>query len=441
MFEHLDLIRVLSASALAFAAMSALIAGTIIGIYGRPSQRTNAIIMAFGTGALIQALAIELAYHGAQRLIEQSHYSGMEAWAQVALGFFIGGLAYYIGNKALDKQGGAIRHPAMAKLYFLKKKRDEKAEVLEKLANINLLRSLPPEEMEVILEAVKPVIYNTGDFIFHKGDDADGLYLILEGQVQIIDRSDASSNTLATLKNGESFGEMALLTGEPRSASAYAASNLSLLKIEKSTFIELIKASPYLRQSIEQLNSQRILKNVETVPQMDQDHWMKIALSNIERLSKSEEYVFFQKHTPKGAPLAIFLGAMMDVIPESIVIGSGFSDFNSYRFTFLAAVFLANFPEAMASSSAMIRAGFSKTKIVSLWTILIVTGTLAAMVGNIFLIAASPAIITLVEAIAGGAILGMVASVMMPEAYEDGGSEVGLATIAGFLIAFLFMFI
>ncbi len=66
MFEHLDLIRVLSASALAFAAMSALIAGTIIGIYGRPSQRTNAIIMAFGTGALIQALAIELAYHGAE---------------------------------------------------------------------------------------------------------------------------------------------------------------------------------------------------------------------------------------------------------------------------------------------------------------------------------------------------------------------------------------
>jgi ZIP family zinc transporter len=63
------------------------------------------------------------------------------------------------------------------------------------------------------------------------------------------------------------------------------------------------------------------------------------------------------------------------------------------------------------------------------------------MVGNIFLIAASPAIITLVEAIAGGAILGMVASVMMPEAYEDGGSEVGLATIAGFLVAFLFMFI
>ena len=72
---------------------------------------------------------------------------------------------------------------------------------------------------------------------------------------------------------------------------------------------------------------------------------------------------------------------------------------------------------------------------------LIVTGSIAAVIGNVFLFGASPAIITLVEAIAGGAILGMVASVMMPEAYEDGGSEVGLASIAGFLLAFLFMFI
>jgi len=47
-------------------------------------------------------------------------------------------------------------------------------------------------------------------------------------------------------------------------------------------------------------------------------------------------------------------------------------------------------------------------------------------------------LLTLVSAIAGGGILAMVASVMMPEAYVDGGPAVGLATIAGFLCAFLF---
>jgi CRP-like cAMP-binding protein len=441
MLENLDLTRVLAAGALAIAAMSALVAGTVIGIYGRPSQRTNAIIMAFGTGALIQALAIDLAYHGANRLIHETHYTGLMAWSMVAFGFILGGLGYYLGNKTLDKQGGAFRHPALAKFYFLKKKRSEKARVLEKLSDVELLRSLPPQDMEVVLESVSPVTFSAGEFIFHKGDEADGLYLITEGEVQILDRNDTSSHTLAALKVGASFGEMALLTGEPRYASAYASTPVTLLKIEKKKFNELIKMSPYLRQALEQLNSQRILQNVQGAPQMDKDHWLKIALSNIERLSKTEEYMFLQKHAPKGAPFAIFLGAMMDVIPESIVIGASYSDFSSYRFTFLAAVFLANFPEAMASSNAMMKAGFTKQRIFSLWLVLIVTGAIAGVAGNIFLFSAPPALITFVEAIAGGAILGMVASVMMPEAYEDGGSEVGLATIAGFLLAFLFTFI
>lgn len=244
---------------------------------------------------------------------------------------------------------------------------------------------------------------------------------------------------MATLTAGESFGEMALLTGEPRYASARTGSQVSLLKIDKSQFSSLIKVSPFLRQSIEQLNSERIMKNVQTV-HMDKEHWLKIALSNIGRLSKTEEYSYLNK-MPKGAPFAIFLGALMDLIPESIVIGAGFNDFGSYRYAFLAAVFLANFPEAMASSNAMMTAGFSKKKIFTLWSLMIISGVIAAMLGNIFLHSASPMIISFVEAIAGGAILGMVASVMMPEAYEDGGSEVGLATIAGFLLAFLFSLI
>jgi zinc transporter ZupT len=438
--ESFDFLRVLSAAGLAFLAMTALIAGTFIGIFTRPSQRTNAIIMAFGTGALIQALAIDLAYHGANRLIEKLEFSGMDAWLMVSLGFMLGGLAYYLTNKALEKKGAAIRHPALAKFYFLKKKRNEQGHVLEQLSNVELLRLLPPEDMELVLGSVEPIEFDKDEFIFKKGDEADGLYLIISGHVSVLDQLDSSKNVMAILSAGESFGEMALLTGEPRYASVLATSNVSLLKIDKSKFNSLIKLSPFLRQAIEQLNSQRIMKNVQTT-HMDKEHWLKIALSNIERLSKTEEYFYFNKHVPKGAPLAIFLGTLMDLIPESIVIGAGFSDFSSYRYTFLAAVFLANFPEAMASSNAMMMAGFSKKKIFGLWGMMILAGAVAAILGNIFLHSASPVIITFVEAIAGGAILGMVASVMMPEAYEDGGSEVGLATIAGFLIAFLFTII
>jgi ZIP family zinc transporter len=72
---------------------------------------------------------------------------------------------------------------------------------------------------------------------------------------------------------------------------------------------------------------------------------------------------------------------------------------------------------------------------------LVVAGGIAAALGNAYLAHAPVQALTLVGAVAGGGILAMVSSVMMPEAYEDGGPTVGLATIAGFLCAFFFSFV
>ncbi|HEU5315966.1 MAG TPA: hypothetical protein VFX49_07635, partial [Chloroflexota bacterium] len=91
-----------------------------------------------------------------------------------------------------------------------------------------------------------------------------------------------------------------------------------------------------------------------------------------------------------------------------------------------------------SSAAGMKRAGFSQARIFGLWGGLVVASAVAAALGNLFLAEASPTLITLVEAIAGGGILAMLASTMMPEAFEHGGPSVGLSTIAGFLSAFYF---
>ncbi|MCJ7628667.1 MAG: hypothetical protein MUO50_09795, partial [Longimicrobiales bacterium] len=123
--ESIDIVRVGMATFLALAAMVSLILGAAIGLYARPSQKLQAMIMAFGTGALIQALALQLAQEGAERLIQGAGFSGFLSWVWVAGGFAAGGTIYYIGNRVIDKWGGALRHPAMAKLYLLNKKREE----------------------------------------------------------------------------------------------------------------------------------------------------------------------------------------------------------------------------------------------------------------------------------------------------------------------------
>ncbi|MFA6455351.1 MAG: cyclic nucleotide-binding domain-containing protein [Bacteroidota bacterium] len=441
MFAELEYMTILGATLMSVVAMVSLVVGAAIGIYMKPSHRLNAIIMAFGTGALIQALALELAFEGAERLIHHGEHTGIESWMWVSSGFLIGGLIYYLANKFLERRGAALRHPALSKLYLLEKKREESAEILKRLANVELVRSLPPEEMQDVLLCVQPVQFKQGETIFQQGDDGNALYLIDSGTIDIIS-GNTDSKPLAQLVSGHSFGEMALLTGEPRSASAIASTDAALLKIGKEHFDELIDRSPRLRHSVEELISQRILKNVEKAKgTVDAAHWQKVAVANIQQLSKSEEDRLRNKHASSGAPLAIFLGAMLDGIPESLVIGSSFISFESFKLTFLAAVFLANLPEAIGSAKGMKEAGFSNVKVFSLWFGLIIAGAFAAALGNIFLSTAPATALTLVGAIAGGGILAMVASVMMPEAYEDGGASVGLATIAGFLTAFLFTFI
>jgi len=438
-FESVDITRALIAAALAIVSMISMIIGTAFGLFTKPSQRLNAIIMAFGTGALIQALAIELAMKGAHRLTHEAAQSGLNAWLWVSGGFIAGGLIYYLVNKWLDKKGAALRHPALARFYYLKKKQEEAKTILEQLSKIEIVRSLPPEEMESVLTCVEPVSVKAGEVIFRQGEPGNALYLIHDGQIEIQSSTNGQARTIATLGSGHSFGEMALLTGEPRSASAIALTDATLLRLGKDQFDALMEISPNLRKAVEQLNSQRILHNVQHLKEpMDAEHWKNIAASNISRLSKVEELNYMKKHASSGNPFAMFLGAMMDTIPESIIIGASFVTLESYTYTFLLAVFLSNLPESMGSSSNMLEAGFSKTKIFSLWCMLIVAGAIAAALGNIFLINSPPAILTLVEALAGGGILAMVASVMMPEAYEDGGAEVGLATIAGFLAALFF---
>lgn len=443
----IDVLKAASAALMASLGMTSLLIGVMLGLYARPSWRTNAIIMAFGTGALIQALASELAFEGTERLIHEAHYSGLLAWSWVAAGFVMGGVLYYFGNRQLDQYGASLRHPALAKAYLMRKKRENSEELLSHLSQVSLLRSLPPEEMEDVLLCVEPVQFLAGQVIFSKGDEADGLYLIASGKVEIVDgrvtNGHATGKRIAELDAGQSFGETALLAKEHRTATVRAATDVSVLRIGTAQFEELLDNSQRLRQAVEALNTERILKNVTSSKKASPsaEEWKKIALANVERVSRREEQAMMEAHGTKSSPFALFLGAVLDGIPASVVIGASFASFESFKFTFLVAIFVSDIPEAIGSTLGMKQAGFSDRRIYGLWTLLIVASAIAAALGNIFLADASPVVITMVSAVAGGGILAMVASVMMPEAYENGGASVGLATIAGFLTAFFFVFV
>jgi ZIP family zinc transporter len=137
-----------------------------------------------------------------------------------------------------------------------------------------------------------------------------------------------------------------------------------------------------------------------------------------------------------GAPLAIVLGIVLDGIPEAMVIGLGLLEGAGVSVAVIAAVFLSNLPESIAATSGLSAAGWARARIVVLWSaVMLVTG-IAALAGYALFDGASARTLAFVTAFAGGAILTMLADTMMPEAFENGEREVGLATTLGFALAF-----
>jgi zinc transporter, ZIP family len=138
-----------------------------------------------------------------------------------------------------------------------------------------------------------------------------------------------------------------------------------------------------------------------------------------------------------GSAGAIVLGALMDGIPESVAIGVSLLDGGGVGVAVVAAVFLSNVPESLSAATGLRRAGHSERWILGLWTAVLIVSAVAAAVGYGALGGASDNLIAGIQAFAAGAILTMLADTMMPEAFEHGGSVVGLVTVLGFSAAFL----
>lgn len=137
------------------------------------------------------------------------------------------------------------------------------------------------------------------------------------------------------------------------------------------------------------------------------------------------------------AASAIVVGAVLDGIPESAAIGISLLDGGTVGFVFVAAVFLSNVPEAMSASAGLRRSGTSTRSIMRLWALVALVSTVAAAAGYGLLDGASDGVIAGLSAYAGGAVLTMLASTMLPEAHKQGGPLTGLVTTAGFLLAVL----
>jgi len=142
-----------------------------------------------------------------------------------------------------------------------------------------------------------------------------------------------------------------------------------------------------------------------------------------------------------GSGSAIFIGTLLDNIPESIILGMGLALGGAINLAFLAAVFISNLPEGVAGTLNLESAGRSRRNIFWMWTALVAISALCAGLGYLIIQLLPEADGHIAQAFAAGAMLTMLADAMMPEAFEHGGKLVGILTVMGFLVATLLAFI
>ena len=115
----------------------------------------------------------------------------------------------------------------------------EKVDVLQKS---KLFESLLPDELEMLSDLSQQKNYDAGEIVFKEGAVGDSLYVIEEGEVEVLRKgADGTNQLLATLKEPEFFGEMSLIDKEYRSATVRAKTDLRMLYLSNENLHSFAK--------------------------------------------------------------------------------------------------------------------------------------------------------------------------------------------------------
>ena len=430
--------------------------GSLVGLHVRFPPRYIAILAAFGAGALIAALSVELVAPTAFALTEQTHAgSSQHAYAHffaMLAGGVLGGLIFVVLDAVVNKKGGYLRKTSTTLAYLAKRRRENVQKMMGAVLEVRPFDALSGDMVETLAGMLSPVDFRRGELISSPDSEPAEAYIVLEGEVDI----EISGKHGKTFGPGTMIGVgMLFVPGLTSLATIRAKNDLRCLALEREDVEQLRSLSSDFDKACRNLAAERMgqLEQHLTTRLTEAVEWTRSAASAL-RLGEELPVLVIRKVQAenKGSPLAVWLGILLDGIPESVVIGAGLfiliathPDPENLRFvqaipyTLVAGLFLSNFPEALSSSVNMLGAGWSRRRIFFLWFALMVTTAVGTGLGFLLAGVLSESWLVFAEGLAAGAMLTMIAAAMIPEAAAHGNpNEVGLSTLAGFLAAVMF---
>jgi zinc transporter, ZIP family len=138
-----------------------------------------------------------------------------------------------------------------------------------------------------------------------------------------------------------------------------------------------------------------------------------------------------------GGAMGIVVGSVVDGVPESMILGIQVGIGIPISLGFVAAVFISNFPQAIAPSADLAASGWGPRRLGKLWFLVVLACGVAAALGFLGTDLTSAVVGDRAAALAAGGILAMLTNSLMPFSFERGGSLAGAATALGFCLSVL----
>jgi CRP-like cAMP-binding protein len=133
----------------------------------------------------------------------------------------------------------------------------EAAEHMTAIRTVGLLKSLDEDELKTLADGLQPAPFVEGEVITRQGAVAHYLYILTSGKADVRATSAGVTHTVATLHAPDFFGEMGLVTGEPRSADVVAATDVECFRLDKTTFTTVLMHRPSIAEELSLRLAQR----------------------------------------------------------------------------------------------------------------------------------------------------------------------------------------
>ena len=189
-------------------------------------------------------------------------------------------------------------------------------EIFSALKKISYLANLPDETLNVLAAKAKSAKFPKRATIITEGDETSSLYVILSGKVRVYSSDDKNSKevTLLLQEAGTHFGELALLSDEPRSATVETLEKTVCGIISKADFLNWLSQNPDIAIALLGVLSEKIRYLTEKVKQMALSNVYERTVKLLNEMAKKEGDIFVINNKPTQDDLAKMVGASREMV-------------------------------------------------------------------------------------------------------------------------------